>query len=503
MSLSSAGILSGKPSLTASTATFTVQLTDSTGIVVTRPLTLPVSAVFLPPTLLPISFPVLTIGAEFSYSVTALNHPRVFAITGLPLGLKFSSTTGVITGRPQASGLYNVQVRATNAGSSSPVITVPLVVRALDKNFVGTFGGLVSRHPTVNEGLGGTLTVTTTSLGSYSVRLVGALAGSGTSAAAKAYTAKGFLSADAPQLSLPIGGQTLALTFDPALGQMAGTLGAASVSTQRSSWNATTNPAESLVGYYSMAFDLADASDRGLAAIPQGTGFATFNVSLAGMLTSVGRTADGETITSASFLSAGGDFWAYAPLYKNRGSLQGTMQITEDAQQHFAENEIAGALTWFKATVAGRNYASTFGPLNLKVEGAYLAPASRGSVVLGVPAPGVVNLNFTDGGLASSATDPDLSFILTDAYKADLKNAVNPGKVALTLNPATGSISGTFDLRETAPVLVRAKVPFQGQVVRLKSGTPKAVGYFLLPQIPVTGQSASAAPSLSGGIKLE
>jgi hypothetical protein len=503
LSLSSAGILSGKPSLTASSATFTVRLTDSTGIVVTRPLTLPVSAVFLPPTLLPISFPVLTIGADFSYSVTALNYPRSFAITGLPPGLKISTTTGVITGRPQASGLYNVQVRATNAGGASPVITVPLVVRALDKNFVGTFSGLVSRHPAVNNGLGGTLTVTTTSLGSYSIRLVGALANSAASGAAKAYTAKGFLAASAPQISLSIGGQTLALSFDPALGQMVGTLGAASVNAQRSFWSATTNPAESFAGYYSMAFDLADASDRGLPAIPQGTGFATFSVSLAGVLTTAGRTADGEAITSASFLSAAGDFWAYAPMYKNRGSLQGAMRITEDAQKHFAENEIAGALTWFKPTIAGRTYASTFGPLNLDVAGAYVAPASRGNVVLGLPAPGAVNLSFTGGGLASSSTDPDVSFILTDAYKADLKNAVNPGKVTLTLNPATGSISGTFDLRETTPALVRAKVPFQGQVVRLKNGTRKAVGYFLLPQIPAPGQAAAAAPILSGGITLE
>jgi hypothetical protein len=139
----------------------------------------------------------------------------------------------------------------------------------------------------------------------------------------------------------------------------------------------------------------------------------------------------------------------------------------------------------------------------LDVAGAYVAPASRGNVVLGLPAPGAVNLSFTGGGLASSSTDPDVSFILTDAYKADLKNAVNPGKVTLTLNPATGSISGTFDLRETTPALVRAKVPFQGQVVRLKNGTRKAVGYFLLPQIPAPGQAAAAAPILSGGITLE
>ncbi len=504
LSLSSAGVVSGIPSLTASSSTFTVRLTDGTGFAVMRQFTLPVSTVFLPPVLQPISFPPLTIGADFSYTVTALNYPSAFAVTCLPLGLKFSTTTGVITGRSQVAGLYNVQVRASNKGGSSAAITTRLVVRALDKNLVGTFGGLVSRHSSLNRSLGGSLTVTTTFIGSYTVRLVGAYANSTASGAATAYTAAGFLAATAPQISLPIGGQMLSLTLNPTTGQMDGTLGAASVNGWRAAWNATTNPAESLFGYYSMAMDLADAPDKGLAAIPQGTGFATFIVSLAGVLTTVGRTADGEAITSASFLGTGGDYWVYAPMYKNGGSIQGPLKLTEDTAGHFADNEIDGRMTWFKPTTTGRTYAASFGPLNLNAEGGYLAPASKGSIVLGLPAPGSVSLSFTDGGLASSITDPDLNFTLTEDNKILLPQAIaNPGKVALTINPATGVIAGSFSLAETSPLLVRSKIAFQGQVVRQRSSNPKAVGYFLLPQIPTPGQAATAAQILSGGFTLE
>jgi hypothetical protein len=116
----------------------------------------------------------------------------------------------------------------------------------------------------------------------------------------------------------------------------------------------------------------------------------------------------------------------------------------------------------------------------------------------------MVNLSFTDGGLASSATDPDMSFLFTDSNTIDLKNAVNPGKVAITLNTATGAVAGSFNLREpSTPPLVRSKVAFQGQIVRLSNGSHKAVGYFMLPQIPAQGQAATAAAILSGGFNLQ
>jgi hypothetical protein len=262
-----------------------------------------------------------------------------------------------------------------------------------------------------------------------------------------------------------------------------------------------------------MALDLGDQADKGLVSIPQGSGFATFNVSLAGVITTVGRTADGETFTSASFLSNAGDFWAYSPLYKNGGSIlsyqssqsiQEGLKLAEDTEGLFINNFANGELTWSKPAISGRAYPNSFGPIKLKAEGGYLAPASKGSIVLGLPDPGNVNLRFTDGGLASSAIDPDMSFLFTDSNTIDLKNAINPGKVAITLNTATGAVAGSFNLTEsTTPPLVRSKVAFQGQVVRLSNGSHKAVGYFMLPQIPAQGQAATATAILSGGFNLQ
>jgi hypothetical protein len=267
------------------------------------------------------------------------------------------------------------------------------------------------------------------------------------------------------------------------------------------------NPAEKLAGYYSMALDLADVPDKGVISIPQGTGFATFSVSLAGSLTIVGKTADGEGITSASFLGANGEFWAYAPLYKNTGSIQGPLSLSQDAAGQFANNVVSGVMTWFKPANASLfTYPAAFGPINVKVEGGYLAPASTGSVVLGLPDAGSVALSFTDGGLASSITDPDMSFAYTSDNKVVLPlPAANPGKVTLAvnaINPATGAVAGTFALAEVTPP-TRGKVPFQGQVVRMTDGSVKAVGYFMLAQIPSGAQTAATAPMLSGGFSLQ
>ncbi len=502
ITLSSAGVLSGTPTA-AGDAAITVRVTDSTSFGISKSLLLPVSATFIRPVLNPITFPVVTVGTDFNHTVTALNYPRTFTITGLPKGLK-ATPSGVISGRPDVSGVFNVQVKATNPGGSSLVVTSRLTVKALPKNLVGTFGGILTRTGT-NRSLGGQIGLTTTSNGSYTLKITGALPSTTLALGGSASSsATGRLAATAPQITATVAGALVSLSIDPVSGDLSGSVGAATISGHRSAWNAISQPAEDLAGYYSMALDLADVGDDGLVGIPQGSGYATFTVTPGGTLTVAGRTADGETITTATFLSTDADFWVYTPLYKNAGTIQGSLKITPDAQSVFVGNVISGPLTWFKPTIPSRSYDTTFGPINLKAEGGYLAPASTGNVVLGLPNAGIVQLRFTDGGLAASATDPDMDFTYTDDNKVLLPTAVNsnPGKVSLTINPTTGAVSGNFTLTEATPSLTRSKVAFQGQVVRLANGQVKGVGYFLLPQIPTNGQTVATSALLSGGWRL-
>ena len=59
-----------------------------------------------------------TVGKTFSYQMAATNTPTSYGAAGLPAGLTLSSTTGLISGTPTASGTYAVTLRATN--SSGP-----------------------------------------------------------------------------------------------------------------------------------------------------------------------------------------------------------------------------------------------------------------------------------------------------------------------------------------------------------------------------------------------
>lgn len=500
---STTGVLSGTTTASGDFA-FTVQLKDAGGVTISKAFTLPVSATLLKPVVQPIDFSPVNIGADFSYAVTALNYPKSFAITGLPAGLKFVAATGNISGRPDVSGVFNVQVRATNAAGASPMVTARLIVKPLDKYLVGVFGGLVVRNATANHGLGGSLSLTTTSNGSYSLKLIGALPASGAGAASTAYSATGRLAATAPHITIPLGGQTLTLTLHAADGQVTGTLGPAAVNGWRSFWDAAAHPASTLQGYYSMALNLVDARDLASAFVPHGTGFATLSIGLSGSVVTAGKTADGETITGASFLGPNGEFGIYTPLYKNQGTIQGQITLTEDPAKLFAGNTLSGAPTWSKpAIAAARAYPDAFGPVPLSAEGGYLASTGKGNAILGLPEAGGVQLDFNAGGVDQSATQPALNINYTADNKVVLPpTAENPAKVSLTINAATGAVSGNFTLVETNPPLTRSKVPFQGQIVRLANSSIKAVGYFMLPQIPAAGQSAATAPILSGAFSL-
>jgi hypothetical protein len=507
ITLSAAGVLSGTPTLPGE-STFTVRVTDSTSFAVTKQLTLPVSGKFIAPVIETVNFPVVTIGTEFNYTLKALNYPKTFTATGLPSGLKLTGATGVIAGRPAVAGIFNVQIRATNTGGKSTLVTARLTVKALDRGFVGSFGGWFERDAPTNRGLGGMINLTVTANGSYTFKVTGGLDKSGSKGASATYSGKGFLAASAPQISVAIGGQQLTLSLDSVTGAMSGLLGPDAVVTGwRNVWNTLINPAEHLQGYYSFAIDLTDPADQMNADIPQGTGYATFAINAVGGLTLTGKMADGESITGTSFVGPGGQLWIFTPLYKGLGTLLGQLALTEDPEGLFAGNSVGNApgktLTWSKPETKTKSYLAAFGPANLAAEGAYLAPASKGNVVLGLPDAGAVTLSFDGGGLTTYTTNPDMTFTYTDENKVLPPAAVdNPGKVAVTINAATGAVSGNFTLEETNPPLKRANVPFLGQVVRLADGGIKAVGWFMLPQIPVNGQTAANAPSLSGAFGL-
>jgi hypothetical protein len=259
------------------------------------------------------------------------------------------------------------------------------------------------------------------------------------------------------------------------------------------------------VGYYSVGIDIADSGDDGMLGIPQGSGYATFSVTTAGTLTVVGWTADGQPIVSAGFMGPNGEIAMHTSLYGHLGSISGTLTLAGDVSGLITDNAASGTLTWLKPTTITRTYPTTFGPLNLNAYGKYLAPKSMGSTVLGLPITGTASLAFADGGLHLASMDPDIAaFSYSSSYVVTLPTFAsgnNPAKTTLVINRSTGAISGTFTLAEATPLLTRI-VAYRGQIVRPASGNRLAVGYFLLPQIPIVGETIRTSPILSGGAQI-
>ena len=81
----------------------------------------------------------------FTFTVTAANTPQKFTASGLPPGLTFNSTNGVINGTPTLAGSYQVLLTATNvAGLGASLVNIQVidtgssVVREVWTNVPGT-----------------------------------------------------------------------------------------------------------------------------------------------------------------------------------------------------------------------------------------------------------------------------------------------------------------------------------------------------------------------------
>lgn len=489
LSLSTAGVISGTPTA-AGDATVTIKVADAEGGEVERVFTLPVSASLLAPVMQPVQMAPTLVGAEISHTLSALNYPAGYVVNGLPAGLRLQSATGQITGRVAVPGVYPLQVRAVNAAGASPWVPAMVVVRALPSAFNGSFTAWSTRGA-VNGSLGSAISLRTTVNGSYTVAVrTGAVTRS----------ARGFLNTAAPQVQVEVAGGLLALTIDPQTGAITGTHGGAVVSGWRAVWDRVMNPASGREGYYSVALEL-DAGHAADASLPKSVGFATFTVPANGILRIAGRTADGQPVVSSGPLGPNGEIAVYAPQHGNKGSVIGQWELAEDAAGLFADNEITGSLSWQKPETKGRVYAAAFGPVTVNASGSYLAQSARGQTVLGLPDLGEFALEFSEGGISESATVANVSGInWTERFLAVMPSMGNAAQVSVRIHRSTGVMSGAFSLTEMTPPLVRRNVSFFGQVVRTADEEVKAVGYFLLPQIPTAGQRPNATPILSGAV---
>ena len=129
------GVISGTPTAVSATATYTVTATNSAGST-TASLNIAVQAqATVPPTGLSYSTnpAVYTVGAVIAPNTPSIGEPpgSLFGVAAASAGLALNSTTGVITGNPNAvtaTAIYNVTANNA-AGSTTGSLTITVVAQ--------------------------------------------------------------------------------------------------------------------------------------------------------------------------------------------------------------------------------------------------------------------------------------------------------------------------------------------------------------------------------------
>ena len=130
ISLSSSGVISGKTAASGTTS-LTFQVTDSSSTPQTQTTTL---SLVIAPTALAIntaSLPSGTTGSSYSNLVQASGGttPYTWSVGGsLPTGLSMSTSTGLISGTPTATGTFKFTATVTDAGNPAQTVSVPLSI---------------------------------------------------------------------------------------------------------------------------------------------------------------------------------------------------------------------------------------------------------------------------------------------------------------------------------------------------------------------------------------
>ncbi|MBL9114958.1 MAG: hypothetical protein JNJ83_08115, partial [Verrucomicrobiaceae bacterium] len=375
-----------------------------------------------------------------------------------------TADTITVTAAPNTVGRYRVKVSNVAGFVFSNTATL-----TLGGWFVGAFEAPLPRSTALNANLGGVLRLTTTADFTYTGKVT---------LGAVIYSIKGNLVFNPtdpmrPTLSVNIPRKnttalTLTVGFGPdAMESITLTDGTSSLAATgwRKVWNKTVLPT-AYAGYYTLGMDtpLSLVETR-----PEGTSYASFTVNnTTGALTTAGKLADGTAFSSTAFVGPHGEVLVFAPLYKAKGSVIGTMQIAAAVQNK--DNTLVGEIGWLRPAITGKVFPAGVGPFDLSAVGArYDAPAA-GNLVMGLPIG------------ATNNAEIDFDTITTLPVRVDAKHKITPDATlkptsfTATLNPKTGILTGSFSLANPT-----RKVTFSSIVVRDATGQAGR-GYLLAPE---------------------
>ncbi|MEZ0275081.1 MAG: putative Ig domain-containing protein, partial [Roseimicrobium sp.] len=456
------------------------------------------------------------VSGAFNLPTPTNNLPATWSATGLPSGLKIDSATGLICGKPTVAGTFNVKVQASNAAGVSLPRTFSIVVAPLPVNVVGDFHGYVDSDDIYRFSpfpyVGSRMEITVTPTGAVS----GFLLEGATRKALVGVLDSMVGNPLEPTCCMLVPGSTLvlALNFDGATNEVTGFLrqpadpptAGAPARGWRKIWRITApvNRATVFKALHNAALKVHRSP------LQFGSGFASLSITAdTGEVTLTGRLPDGAAFTGTTFVGPNGQVLLYQPLFNNRGSCFGKLDITPGANAP-VNNTVTGALSWWKPpplpNTTDTLYAAGF-DLALVADGGTYTPPGPGQRVLGLSS-GAGNsvLAFSGGALDLESLSFFQALTIANPGVNGLTNtavvlAPIANKVTITsFSAATGLFQGTFTI--TGPGTLSRTTSYFGQICNT-SGGARGFGHFILPQVPVPPQNVNTAPKLSGEVSLD
>ena len=242
-----------------------------------------------------------------SVDLEASNGPVRFRASRLPAGLSLDAVTGVISGRPTrgSDGPMAFTVTASNEVGASNPVEFAYTVTSLDEDVSGVFRGLVERSEELgSNALGGAVSLTVTSTGSFSGRLELGLGSHAFKGQLLALTPGGDASASVV-IERPAGALTLDFSLNAETARLTGALSAGLESVPLEGYRKL-DSASAFAGLHTAALEISEAL-AGNMAYPQGNGFASLTVTSGTALVKyAGRLADGTSATLSTAVLVGG-----------------------------------------------------------------------------------------------------------------------------------------------------------------------------------------------------
>jgi len=383
-----------------------------------------------------------TVGTAFSYTITATNGATSYTASPLPAGLTFNTATGVISGTPTAVGSTTTTITATNAGgtgSGTVTITINPAKPVVTTNTASGTTGVAFSY---------TITATNTPT-SY--------AASPLPAGLTFNTATGVISGT----PTAVGSTTTTITATNAGGTGTGTVTISITAALPPAPVVTTNTTSGTVGTAFSYTITATNTPTSYTATPLPAGL-TFNTGT-GVISGT-PTAVGSTTTTITATNAGGTGTGIVTITINPAkpvvttntasgttgvAFSYTITATNTATSYTATPLPAG-LTFNTATGVISGTPTAVGSTTTTITATNAGGTGSGTVTITInPA-----LMITSNGAVNGIIGTSFTYTITSNTVASYSStALPPG---LTLDHATGVISGTPTLLGVYPVTITA-----------------------------------------------